>query len=92
MSVYESTAASVTHQSSGPNSWEDMLDSPLPDSDHIPGIIRAAGIYDVRRWPEKLTDVCRFVEQLRSKWGNNAFFVIVDPHDGYPGYIQVTRK
>ena len=70
--------------------WDNALDQPLPDRDPIPiPGLDGVGYYDDRRWPDNLADVCRFVEQLRSKWGNDAGLLFVPAEDGDPAYMVI---
>lgn len=61
----------------------------LPDFDKIPGIISQPGVYSLDRWPLNVSEQIRFLQEVLAKWGPDASMTIVDPHDGYPGYIRV---
>ena len=63
----------------------------LPLYDYIPSLILEPGMYCLDRWPAEAEKQVEFLQQVMAMWGKSAKVHLVEPDDGYPGYIHVKK-
>lgn len=61
----------------------------LPDYDIIHSLNCTDGMYREDRWPLKVVDLQKFLQEIIDKWGPEAEVCLVPEYDGYPGYVFV---
>ena len=78
----------VSNRNDDPRAEERHM-SMLPELDVIPSLRCVSGMYSLKRWPETVGEQIKFLRAVAKRFCDKARMTLHQPHDGYPGYIEV---